>query len=292
MKYAYYPGCSLHSTGKEYDHSLRATFDKLDIELEEVKKWFCCGSTAAHNVSRLLATSLPMANLALLEKMGLAEVVVPCPECFSKFKTAQHTVANDSDIKQQVEEAIETECNQKAKVYHPLEVLASQAALSKIESTVERDLSGLKVVCYYGCLITRPPKVIQFDVCEYPQSMDRILNSIGVTTLDWSYKTDCCGASFAMTKPDIVIELSHKIIEEARSVGADAIAVACPICHTNLDSRQKDINKAYDTEYNMPILYFTQLMGYAFGLDTKKLLIGKHLVDAEKVLEEVGRNAG
>jgi heterodisulfide reductase subunit B len=292
MKYAYYPGCSLHSTGKEYDHSMRAVFDALDIELEEVKKWFCCGSTAAHNTSRLLATSLPMANLALLEKMGLAEVVVPCPECFSKFKTAQHTVGNDSEIRHQVEEAIEAECNPKVKVYHPLEVLASEPMLSKIESTVEKDLSGLKVVCYYGCLITRPPKVVQFDVCEYPQSMDRVLDAVGVTTLDWNYKTDCCGASFAMTKPDIVVDLCHKIIEGAKAVGADAIAVACPICHTNLDSRQVDIAKAYDTDYDMPIFYFTQLMGHAFGIDSKKLLIGKHLVNAEKVLQEVGQHAG
>jgi len=291
MKYAYYPGCSLHSTGKEYDRSLRTVFDKLDIELEEVKKWFCCGSTAAHNVSRLLATSLPMANLTLLEKMDLDEVVVPCPECFSKFKTAQHHVENDAQTKQQVEEVIEAECNHKVKVHHPLEVLSSEPLLSQIASMVERDLSNLKVVCYYGCLITRPPKVVQFDDCEYPQTMDRILNAAGVTTLDWSYKTDCCGASFAMTQPNIVIDLSHRILEEAKLVGADAVAVACPICQTNLDSREKDINKAYHTEYNIPVLYFTELMGYAFGLDPKKLMLGKHLVNAVKVLEEVTRNA-
>ena len=232
-----------------------------------------------------------MANLALLEKMELDEVVVPCPECFSRFKTAQHNVENDAQIREQVEEAIEAEYDHKVKVYHPLEVLASEPVLSKIKSTVERNLSGLKVVCYYGCLITRPPKVVQFDVCEYPQSMDRVLNAAGVTTLDWNYKTDCCGASFAMTKPDIVVELCHRIIEGAKSVGADAIAVACPVCHTNLDTRQKDMEKVFGIEYNMPILYFTQLMGYAFGLDLKKLLVGKHLVNAEKVLEEVGRNA-
>ncbi len=291
MKYAYYPGCSLHSTGKEYDRSMRAVFEALDVELAEVKKWFCCGSTAAHNVSRLLAASLPMANLALLEKMELDEVVVPCPECFSKFKTAQHSVQTDSDMKHQVEEAIEAKCDSNIKVHHPLEVLASEPVLHRIESAVERDLSKLKVACYYGCLITRPPKVAEFDICEYPLSMDHILDAVGITTLDWSYKTDCCGASFAMTKPDIVIELSHRIIEGAKSVGADAIAVACPICHTNLDSRQRDISKTYGTDYEMPIFYFTQLMGYAFGLDIKQLLIGKHLVNAEKVLEEVGQHA-
>ena len=289
MKYAYYPGCSLHSTAKEYDQSLLAVCDKLDVELVEPKKWVCCGSAGAHSTSRILASALPMENLALLEKMELNGIIVPCPECFSKFKTAQHSVQSDKKLKRDVVEAIHKDCNDEAKVYHPLQIFSEEPLLSKIPTVVKRDLSRLKVVCYYGCLITRPPEIAQFDICEYPESMDRVLNAIGVTTLDWPDKTVCCGAAFALSKPDIVVELSHKIIEDAKSVGADAIAVACPLCHANLDTRQDDMEKEYGTHPQMPIVYFTQLMGYSFGLSSEELLVDKHLTDTESIFEEVSQ---
>jgi heterodisulfide reductase subunit B len=291
MKYAYYPGCSLHQSGEEYDQSLHTVCDKLDVELVEVKNWFCCGSTAAHNASRTLATALPLGNLALLPKMELDEVVVPCPECFSKLKTAQHNVKSDKKLRKNVADVIQTECNDEAKVYHPLKIFSEEPLLSKIPTVVERNLSGLKVVCYYGCLITRPAKIAQFDICEYPETMDRVLNAAGITTLDWPYKTSCCGASFALSKPDIVVELSHKIIKGAKSVGADAIAVACPFCHMNLDTRQPDMEKVYDTEFKMPIQYFTQLMGYSFRILPTELLVNKHLTDAESILEEFSQHS-
>ena len=285
MKYGYYPGCSLHSTAKEYDRSLIAVCDKLNVELVEIEKWVCCGSTAAHNRSKLLATALPMANLAIMQKMGLEEVIVPCPECFSKLKTAQHNVERDRKIKKAVADVIQTQCNDEAKVYHPLKIFSEEPLLSKIPTLVVRDLSKLKVVCYYGCLITRPPEITQFDVCEYPESMDRLLNAAGITTLDWSHKTRCCGASFAISKPDIVVNLSNQIIEDAKSVGADAIAVACPVCHANLDTRQPDMEKIFGIRYNMPILYFTQLIGYSFGISPKDLLLHRHMTEAESVFK-------
>lgn len=291
MKYAYYPGCSLHSSAKEYDRSMRSVCDKLDVELVEIEKWVCCGSTVAHNQSKLLAAALPMANLARLQNMGLDEVVVPCPACFSKLKTAQHNVKSDKKLKRDVVEVIHKDCNDEAKVYHALKIFSEEPLLSKIPTVVERDLSGLKVVCYYGCLITRPPEITQFDVCEYPETMDRVLNAAGITTLDWDSKTKCCGSSFALTKPNIVVELSHRIIDSAKAVGADAIAVACPFCHANLDTRQPDMGKAYGTEFNMPILYFTQLMGYSFGISPKELLVDKHMTDAESIFEEVSQHA-
>jgi len=285
MKYAYYPGCSLHSTGQEYDKSLRAVCEKLDIELVEIDKWVCCGSTAAHNISRLLATSLPMANLALMANMGLDEVVVPCAECFSKLKIAQHNVQHDKKLKRNVVEVIHKDCNDEAKVIHPLSIFAQEPLISKIPTIVEKNLSGLKVVCYYGCLLTRPPKITHFDIAEYPETMDNVLRTAGMTTLDWDHKTICCGASFALSKPDIVVNLSHKIIEDAKIVGADAIAVACPMCHANLDTRQDDMEKEYGVHPQMPVLYFTQLMGYSFGMTPDELLMDKHLTDASILIE-------
>jgi len=287
MKYAYYPGCSLHSTAKEYDRSLRAVCEKIGIELEEVKGWICCGSSWAHPTSKLLSLALPLKNLAEIEKSGFREVIVPCAACFSRFKIAQHEVDNKPQLAAEVEGIIEHKFGDGVKVYHPLDILSNNTGLSRLTELVKNDLSGLKVVCYYGCLLTRPPKVMEFDVCEYPQSMDKILQAVGIPTLDWSYKTDCCGASFSLTRTEIVLKLSHDILEAAKSVGADAIAVACPMCHSNLDTRQEEIEEKYQVTYHLPILYFTQLMGLAFDIPTEKLLLRSHLVDSEAVLEKV-----
>ncbi len=291
MRYAYYPGCSLHSTAKEYDYSLRAVCARLGIELVEIKGWFCCGSSPAHSVSSLLALALPLGNLMLVPKMGLQEVVVPCLACFSRFKSALYNLENEPKLREEMEQVLKESWSDSVKVYHPLQLLSEESQLANISSLVKRELAGLKVVCYYGCLLTRPPKVTQFDTCEYPESMDRVLRALGITTLDWSYKTDCCGGSFALTRTDIVLKLSYDILEGAKSVGADVIAVACPLCHTNLDTRQEEIERTYGTEYKLPILYFTQLMGISFGLSPRELLLEKHFVNAERKLEEVSQHA-
>ena len=287
MKYAYYPGCSLHSTAREYDRSLRAVCEKAGIELEEVKNWICCGSSWAHPTSKLLSLALPLKNLAEIEKSGLREVIVPCAACFSRFKIAQHEIDSEPQLAAAVEGIIEHKFGDGVKVYHPLDILSNNTGLSRLTELVKNNLSGLRVVCYYGCLLTRPPKATEFDDCEYPQSMDRILEAVGVPTLDWSYKTDCCGASFALTRTEIVLKLSHDILEGAKSVGADVIAVACPMCQSNLDTRQEEIEEKYQTTYHLPIFYFTQLMGLAFDIPAEKLLLKSHLVNTEDLLEKV-----
>jgi len=252
-----------------------------------VKNWICCGSTPAHATSKLLSLALPLKNLAEIEKSGFREVIVPCAACFSRFKIAQHEIDTEPRLAAEVEGIIEHKFRDGVKVYHPLDILSNSAELSTLTELVKNDLSGLKVVCYYGCLLTRPPKVTGFDVCEYPQSMDKILQAVGVSTLDWSYKTDCCGASFALTRTEIVLKLSRDILEGAKSVGADAIAVACPMCHVNLDTRQEEIEQKYQVTYHLPIFYFTQLMGLAFDIPAEKLLLKRHLVDSEDLLERV-----
>jgi heterodisulfide reductase subunit B2 len=291
MKYGYYPGCSLHSTAQEFDQSLKAVCNKLGIELVELDKWVCCGASAAHNVSQLMAIALPMANLALMPAMGLEEVIIPCAACFSRFKIAQHSIKNDKKLKREVVEVIHKDCNDEAKVIHPLTIFDQKPLISRIPTLVERNLSELKVACYYGCLLTRPPKVTEFDSPEYPMAMDNVLRAAGITTVDWPHKTICCGASFALSKPDIVVKLCHDVIQEARSAGADAIAVACPMCHANLDTRQDDMEKKFGTHPQMPILYFTQLMGYSFGISPAELYIHKHLTDAERIFEKAGQPA-
>ncbi|MHC4478159.1 MAG: CoB--CoM heterodisulfide reductase iron-sulfur subunit B family protein [Planctomycetota bacterium] len=280
-KYAYYPGCSLHSTGAEYDVSFRAVCDKLGIGIEEIEGWICCGTTPAHCTSRLLSLALPYKNLCLVEKMGLKEVVAPCAACLSRLKGAMYEAKMHPELGRQVSEVLDERLPESVEVVNPLEMFSN---LTDVENAVTRQMPEPKVVCYYGCLLTRPPKVMQFDDCEYPMSMDRLLRSLGITTLDWSYKTDCCGGSLSLTETDVVCKLTRDILEEAKAVGANAIAVACPLCQANLDGRQAEIEQKHDTHYGMPIFYFTQLMALALGVAPEKLGLHKHLVAAEGVL--------
>lgn len=283
-KYAYYPGCSLHSTGAEYDMSLKAVCEKLGIELQEIKGWICCGTSPAHSTSRLLSLALPIQNLCLAEKMGFSEVVVPCAACLSRLKIAHYETTRDPELQTQVSAVVDAPLPKALKILHPLEILSDSAELA---GAVTRELPGLRVACYYGCLLTRPPKVMQYDECEYPMSMDRLLNSVGVETLDWSYKTDCCGGVFTLTETDVVLKLTYDILEDAKAVGANAIAVACPLCHVNLDTRQAEVEQKYGSRYGLPVLYFTQLMGLAFGIPANRLGIQKHFVDAEELLSGI-----
>ncbi|MBL7185446.1 MAG: CoB--CoM heterodisulfide reductase iron-sulfur subunit B family protein [Phycisphaerae bacterium] len=284
-KYAYYPGCSLHSTGSEYDVSFRAVCEKLGIEIEEIKGWICCGTSPAHCTSKLLSLVLPFENLCLAEKMGMTDVVAPCASCFARLKTAVYEAAEDPEIARQISEALEKPLPKSINVLSPLEIFGNETDMSEAVTT---QMSDLKVVCYYGCLITRPSKVMQFDECEYPMAMDDLLRSLGITTLDWSYKTDCCGGALAMTRTDVVLKLTRDILDEAKAVGANAIAVACPLCHVNLDTRQEEVEKEYGTSYGLPVFYFTQLMALAFGVASDKLGLRKHFISAEKLLSGVG----
>ena len=288
MRFAYYNSCSLRSTGKEYDKSIRAVFNRLDVKLIEPENWVCCGSTIAHNVSHLLSIALPMKNLAEIEKEGFAEVIVPCTACYSRFKIAQHDMKNRPGLKEQVEEVIEYKFKGEIKVLHPLEVLAREDMLKLLAEKVEKDLSGLKVVSYYGCLLVRPPKIIGFDdVCEYPETMDKILKAVGINTLDWSHKTECCGGSLAVSRPDIVKSLSKRILDDAKEVGAEAISVPCTFCHLNMDTRQEELAQEYSVNYDMPIVYFTELVALALGEPANKLWLNKHIVDTGSILQKV-----
>jgi heterodisulfide reductase subunit B len=283
MKVAYYPGCSLHSSASEYDVSFRKVCERLGIEVEEVKNWTCCGTTPAHATSRLLSTALPLKVLADAEKSGLTELLVPCASCFQRLKTAEHEAKEDADLKRQVDSALGTSYSFSVRTLHPLEIFDGEESLSRIRREVRWKPARLRLVCYYGCLLARPPKVMKFDEAEYPMSMDRILGALGIETLDWCYKTDCCGAALSLTRTDIVQKLTHEILKEAKGVGAQAVSVACPLCHSNLDARQAEIEKRYKTKFRLPVFYFTQLMGLAFGIPASELGFEKHLVSPQGI---------
>jgi heterodisulfide reductase subunit B len=289
MKYAYYPGCSLHSAGSEFDISMKEVCARFGMHLEEINGWICCGTTAAHSCSRLLSLALPLANLSLVEAMGMHEVVAPCASCFARLKAGHHETAEDPELLATVNGLLDRPYQGTVKTLHPLEIFSSDEALTRLRESARKDLSHVKAACYYGCLLTRPPKVKQFDQHEYPMTMDRVLGAVGIRTLDWDAKTMCCGAAFSLTDTEIVYKLTGEILEEAKAVGANAIAVACPLCHANLDMRQAEIEEKSGREYKIPIFYFTQLMGLALGIPAADLAIGKHLVSADAL---VGADAG
>jgi len=288
MKYAYYPGCSLHSTASEYDISFRSVCRTLHVAIEEIPKWACCGSTPAHSTSHLMALALSGRVISQAEEAKFQKILVPCASCFQRLKTAQYEVKNYSGLHETLEQVLDRKLENKAEVVHPLELFIGEEMSNRIADAVKKRLEGLKVCCYYGCLLTRPPKVMNFDECEYPMSMDTIISGLGAETLDWNAKTSCCGASLSLTKSDHVCKLIRDIFQEAKAVGANAIAVACPLCHSNLDTRQQEAETIYKEKYGLPIFYFTQLMGLAFGESIKALGLKKHLIDPMPLLSEVG----
>jgi len=288
MKYAYFPGCSLHSTAKEYDISSRAVAGALGIELVEIPDWVCCGATPAHLTLHLLSLALPVKNLLAAKKLGNYEVATCCAACFSRLKIANKFMEDDLEHRSKVEEIVGTKYSGEVKVRHFLDILVNVFGLKNISERVTKKISGLKVACYYGCLLTRPPEVTELDDLEDPHLIDDLMKTIGVEPVQWPYKTECCGASFSLTKTDIVLKLSRDILQMAYDEGAQAIVVACPLCQSNLDLRQGMINKKYKKKFNMPIFYFTQLLGLALGIEPSKLGLEKHIVNPMPLLERKG----
>ena len=272
---AYFPGCSLSGTSVEYGLSFKAVAEKVGLVVDEPAGWTCCGTTPAHSTDHYLSTLLPMKNLALMEDLGHSSVVAPCPSCFLRMRMAVHDISKDAELRKRVKAQIGYEPSKGLHVEHVLNTFTDRLGLEAIGSKVTRPLGELKVTCYYGCVITRPPKVTEFGDYEYPTNMDGLMRRLGAEPLDWSYKTRCCGASLGFTNLEIVLELGRKILANAKAVGAEAVVVACPLCQVNLDSRQGQM----EGEFNLPILYFTQLMGLAFGLEAEALGLYKHFID-------------
>ncbi len=282
MKYAYYPGCSLGATGKPYDMSSQAIMDALDLDMPELDDWNCCGSSAFQTIDEGEFLSLSGRNLALAEKNGNADLVTPCSGCFFSLQKTNHALNGDSDKKQKVDETlgeVGLSYDGDVRVRHLLDVLVDDVGLDAISERVVTSLDGLKAVCYYGCLLTRPPAVSGASRPENPVGMDRIVEALGGEALDWSFKTECCGAAFALSRPEIVEKLTGRIMDDAREVGAEIVVVACPLCQNNLDMQQSE-----DDGDPIPIVYFTELMGLAFGLTSKAVGLGKHFKDPAPAL--------
>jgi heterodisulfide reductase subunit B len=288
MKYAYYPGCSLHSTAKEYDVSARVVCQALEIELQEIPGWICCGASSAHMTSRLLSTVLPVKNLILAKELGL-DMAVCCAACYSRLRAADKAMSTDEDdYIADVDEIVGSPYRGEVKVKHLLEIMTGEYGLDALREKVTRDLGGLKVAAYYGCLLVRPPEVVAFDEPENPTSMDKLITALGAEAVDWPYKTECCGGSLGFTRTDLVLKLCLDLLQMASDSGAECIMVACPLCQSNLDLRQAQVNKRYQRTFALPILYFTQFVGLALGMDAEELALSKLIVNPKKLLQAKG----
>ncbi|MDP4197202.1 MAG: CoB--CoM heterodisulfide reductase iron-sulfur subunit B family protein [Bacteroidota bacterium] len=288
MTYGYYPGCSLHATAKEFNISMRAVCKAFNIELTEVEDWNCCGATPGHTTKEELGLALPYSNLINASKQGLDNIVAPCAACYNRLKSADYSVNNSPLVKERMSQIIGEEKQRDVKIFNVLEFFRDVYGLDKLKIEVQKPLSNLNAACYYGCLLVRPSKVLQFDDEEDPQSMDQIMQTLGAKTVDWSSKTECCGGSHAIPETEIVLELARRIFSSAVKAGADCIVVACPLCHSNLDMRQKQINARYGTNFDLPVFYITELIGLALNISPKDLGMNAHFVDTKIVIEKIG----
>jgi heterodisulfide reductase subunit B2 len=290
MKYAYYPGCSSHSTARDMHESCTAVAEALGIKLEEIPGWTCCGASAAHQTDRVLAASLAAANLVLVKNMG-ADMVVNCAACYNRSKSANYEVTHSPEMKESVKESLGQPYDGSVAVRHFVEVLAKDIGPVKLRKSLKKSLNGLKVACYYGCYLLRPAEVTGFDDPENPTILENLVTAMGGESLEWPGKMDCCGGALNLSRTDITVQRSAAILDMAAAAGAECIAVACPMCQTSLDLRQKDIEKATGKRYNLPVVYITQLTGLCLGITPEKLGLNRLMVPAETVIKATAKAA-
>lgn len=280
MKLSYFPGCSLGSTAKEYDFSARSVCQALGIELVELKDWVCCGATSAHSTNHLLSIALPSRNLALAQETGL-DLAIPCSACYNRVKKADYNMRNNDEMRQKIEEIVEFKYQGQVNVYSLLEALISKIGIEAIAKNVKKPLKGLKVVCFYGCLLVRPPEVTCFDNSENPVTLDNIVKALGAESIPWSYKTDCCGANLGLTSSNVVQGMVNRLLEAAKEAGALALVTACPLCQSNLEMRRKERGT------DLPAFYFTELIGLAMDLPDCRKWFNLHLINPKPLLQSL-----
>jgi len=281
MEVSYYPGCSLEGTAKEYGESLEGVAHMLEIGLRELKDWNCCGASSAHALSNRLALSLAARNLAIADRAG-RDLVIPCAACYQRLKVADKKLAAGNKI-----DGVD-QYEGKFNIKHISNFFWEDVGEDKLTEQVKVPLRGLRAVCYYGCLTTRPPKITDAGSAENPMSMDNLLICLGAEPRPWSYKADCCGGSLILTRPDIAKDLMVKLLDMAVEAGAECIVAGCPMCLSNLDGRQGEISKETGKDYNMPILYITELMGIAYKHPSAAKWLRRHVVDPRPLLSDKG----
>jgi len=288
VSYAYFPGCSSKGTGKSYEESLLAVFDLLGAELDELEDWNCCGATAFRSVDESKAIALAARDLALAEGKSQdpsqVDLVTPCAGCYRALLKAQRHLEDDQMATKRANEALQTvglHYEGRARIRHPLDVLVNDIGVERIAAAVTRPLTGLKVACYYGCLLVRPYST--FDDQHNPTAMDRLMRAIGAEPIEWPLKTRCCGGScycggpLIGTVPEATLRLSYTLLREAKRRGADAVVTVCSLCLFNLEAFQGRMARQFGEPVDLTVGFLPQILGLALGLDKKKLGIQRML---------------
>lgn len=290
MRYQYFPGCSLKSSGRGYEESLLAVFRTLEIPLKELDDWNCCGATAYMSVDEVQAFAMAARNLALAERESgtpggfPAEILAPCAACHLVLLKTQRYLEEHQDLNDKVTaglRAIGMSYEGRVRVRHTLDILVNDLGVEQIAKRVTRPLKGMKVACYYGCQVLRP--FVTFDRIHNPTTMDRLVKALGATPVDWPLKTRCCGGSLMGTIPETGLRLNRILLREAKRHGADTMITVCPLCQFNLECYQGEIGRKFGESVALPVIYLTQLMGMAFGLDDRELGLHRLFVPPARV---------
>ncbi len=286
MKIAYYPGCSLHASSKLYDIQAKSVLGKLGIELSEIEDWNCCGATSASKTDDFLALALAARNLGIADATGLSEMMIPCSSCYSRTLVSQKVLAGDPALRSEINAELAKKVEGKIKISNILEVLLTRK--KELTENAVKKLTGLKPVCYYGCLLTRFPSDMPLtDSVENPVAMEGLLKGIGAEPLDWGYKTDCCGASASVNDADMALKLMSKILKDALARGANCFVTTCPMCQLNLDAYQDEVREKYGITKSLPVYFITELIGVSMGMGAEQMQIDRHFTDALGLLKEL-----
>ncbi len=288
MQIAYYPGCSLHASSELYDIQCRKVFGKLGVDLKELEDWNCCGATSAGKTDDFLAVALPARNLGIADASGLSDLLIPCSSCYNRTMFSQKKLSEDPGLKDKINAELSKKVEGKIRISSILELLVSKANSGELAEKSTKKLEGLKPACYYGCLLTRFPCDIKIsDNVENPQDMETVCKSLGAVPVDWSYKTDCCGASAAINDADTSLLLMSQIIKDALARGADCFVATCPMCQFNLDMYQEQVSERFEIRKKLPVFFITELIGIAMGFTPGELQIDRHFVDSFGLLKEL-----
>ena len=287
MKISYFPGCTMKNHAANFEESIHFSMTHLGMEVEELKRWNCCGtvsSLAQDDVMRQLA---PVRNLIRVKEANASRVMTACAMCYNTLKRANERVRTDSAARERMnsfmyDEDVSYEGD--VDVVHTIEVLRElKDGFKTVTEKVVKPLNGLKVACYYGCLLVRP-KSVAFDNVEDPMLLDQLVEALGGKSVDFSHKTECCGAYQTVDRPEVIAERTHEIISAARDQGADMVVVSCPLCAFNLDHRQTETRRHFPDFEGLPVVYFTQLMAVAFGCPESVLKLELHHASPRPVL--------
>jgi heterodisulfide reductase subunit B len=291
MKYTYYPGCSVSATANIYADSIEAVAPALDLELEELEDWNCCGATAYMSVKELMSFAISARNLALAERYH-RDLVTPCSACYTTLRKTNRYFAEYPELRSKIGAALDAgglSYSGNVRVRHLLDVVYNDVGCEKIRALIKKKLTGLKVAPYYGCQIVRPDT--DFDDPDDPVTMNEIVEALGAENLDYRMKTACCGASLMGTQEELAMRLCKNLLLDAELKGAHCIVTLCPLCQMNLDVYQSKVNAQFKMKFNIPILYFTQLIGVALDLPLNKLGLGRLAVKLTKPIKEIFEGA-